>query len=288
MKLYSLDDLPAVPRTVALGYFDGGHIGHSALLDTAVQDAHEHSYESTVFTFPSLATKRGTPLSRLSDRLAFFESRGIDSVVLVPFDEVKDVPAECFVTEVLQKRLFTQNAVCGFNYRFGKGAVGDGTLLLRLLPDSTVLPPTRFDGTPVSASRIREALGAGDIPSVTAMLGHPYTLTGTVAHGKAAGRSLGFPTANIRPETALPRYGVYKTRVTVDGITYAGITDIGVRPTLESAGDARAETFLCGFSGDLYEKELRIELLDFLREEKHFSSLEQLKRQIEEDLTHVK
>ena len=120
------------------------------------------------------------------------------------------------------------------------------------------------------------------------MLGHPYTLTGTVAHGKAAGRSLGFPTANIRPETALPRYGVYKTRVTVDGITYAGITDIGVRPTLESAGDARAETFLCGFSGDLYEKELRIELLDFLREEKHFSSLEQLKRQIEEDLTHIK
>ncbi len=288
MRLYSLDDLPAVPRTVALGYFDGGHVGHSALLDTAVRYAREHGYESSVFTFPSLPTKRGTPLSRLADRLAFFEGAGIDSVVLAPFDEVKDISAERFVTEVLADRLLARSAVCGFNYRFGKGATGDGALLSRLLPQSTVLPPTRFEGAPVSASRIREALLRGDVPSVTAMLGRPYALAGTVSHGKAAGRTLGFPTANIRPETALPRYGVYKTRVTVDGVAYRGITDVGVRPTLEYAGDARAETFLCGFTGDLYGKEIRIELLSFLREEMRFSSPEELARQIEKDLAHLK
>lgn len=287
MRLYSLENAPAVPRTIALGYFDGGHIGHAALLAETVCYARAHGTEATVFTFPALPTKHGAPLFRLADRLAFFEAAGIDSVVLAPFEVVKDISAEDFVTAILSDRLSVSAAVCGFNYRFGKGAAGDSTLLLRLLPSSTVLPPTLYDGVPVSASRTREALSAGDLPSVTAMLGHPYEVVGTVSHGKAAGRTLGFPTANIRPETALPRFGVYKTAVTVDGVTYAGLSDVGIRPTLEDAGEARIETFLRGFSGDLYEKEIHIAFLSFLREEMHFASPEALARQIGEDLKHL-
>ena len=288
MRIYSLEDAPSLPRTVALGYFDGGHIGHSALFAETVRRAKEDGCESTVFTFPALATKRGTPLSRLSDRLDFFESAGIDSVVLVPVETVRNIPADAFVSEILIGRLSATAAVCGFNYRFGKGAEGDGTLLSRLLPRSTVLPPMLYEGTPVSTSRIREALTLGDIPSATAMLGRPYTVTGTVSHGKAAGRTLGFPTANIRTETALPRFGVYKTAVTVDGVRYTGLTDVGVRPTLEDAGETRVETFLCDFSGDLYEKEIAVSFLAFLREEMHFSSSEELMRQITRDLANLK
>lgn len=287
MRLYSLNDAPKVCRVIALGYFDGGHVGHQALLAEAVRLAHIDGCESAVFSFPNLPTKTGAPLSSLEDRLAFFERMGIDSVILAPFDEVRDVTAEAFAGTVLSERLGAVRAVCGFNYRFGRGALGNGALLQVLLPQSVVLSPTLYEGLPVSASRIRTALSEGDITSVTAMLGKPYSVSGKVTHGKALGRVLGFPTANISASTMLPRYGVYKTAVTVEGVTYKGLTDVGVRPTVEGTGDVRVETFLCGFSGDLYEKTLSIAFLSFVREEKKFASFEELSDQIARDLENL-
>lgn len=271
----------------ALGYFDGGHLGHLALLKETVAKAKALGCKSTVFSFEELPTKRGAPLSRTADRLAFFAATGIERAVLVPFSSVQRLGAEEFVATVLKERLGTLFAVCGFNYRFGFGAAGDASLLGALLPGSVILPPLLYADAPVSTTRIREALGAGDLRSATAMLGRPYTVKGAVVRGKALGRSLGFPTANIKPETALPRFGVYKTDVLIDGTHYTGLSDVGVRPTVEGKGEARIETFLPHFSGDLYGKEIAVSFLSFLREEKQFENAEALAAQIARDLAAI-
>lgn len=285
MQIYDLAAIGApVPCVTALGYFDGGHIGHRTLIGEAVREARASHLHSTVFSFPTLSTKAGEPLMTLASRLNFFESMGVDTVVLAHFEDVRALSAEAFVSDVLQKRLGTLHAVCGFNYRFGRGATGDGALLSRLLPQSTVLPPTLYEDKPVSTSRIRCALKAGAVEDAAAMLGAPYTVTGTVTHGKSVGRTLGFPTANIRVETVLPRFGVYKTRVQIDGVLYDGLTDVGVRPTAEASGEVRVETFLRDFTGDLYGKTLAVSFLSFVREEKRFSSLDELTAQIARDL----
>jgi riboflavin kinase/FMN adenylyltransferase len=285
MQIYDLAAIGApVPCVTALGYFDGGHIGHRTLIGEAVREARASHLHSTVFSFPTLSTKEGEPLMTLASRLNFFERMGVDTVVLAPYEDVRALSAEAFVNDVLKKRLGTLHAVCGFNYRFGKGATGDGALLSRLLPQSTVLPPTLYEDKPVSTSRIRCALKAGAVEDAAAMLGAPYTVTGTVTHGKSVGRTLGFPTANIRVETVLPRFGVYKTRVQIDGVLYDGLTDVGVRPTAEASGEVRVETFLRDFTGDLYGKTLAVSFLSFVREEKRFSSLDELTAQIARDL----
>ena len=287
MRIYQLADVPSTARALALGYFDGGHTGHAALLRETVRFAREQGYESSVFTFPSLPTKKGAPLSTLSDRLAFFEAMGIESVILAPFDEVRDFSADDFAEGILKARLSARAVVCGFNYRFGKGALGNGETLARHFAECHVLPPRIYGDAPVSASRIRTALAAGDVSAASEMLGRPYTVMGEVAHGKAVGHVLGFPTANILTPTMLPRYGVYKTTVTVEGNVYRGLSDVGIRPTLEAEGVPRVETFLSGFSGDLYGKKLSVSFLSFVREEKKFESPDALIAQIKKDLENL-
>ncbi len=285
MNILSLKEVRGLPqKVVALGYFDGGHTGHRALLRETIKRAAAYECDSAVFSFPSLPTKGGELLSSLDGRLAFFEEMGIGTVILAAFDEVRTMSAEAFVSDILKERCAARLAVCGFNYRFGHGASGDGDTLCRLLPESVVLPPTLFDGAPVSASRIRTALSNGDMEAASKMLGRPYTVKGKVTHGKAMGATLGFPTANIRPETLLPRLGVYKTEVKVDGVSYAGLSDVGVRPTVEGGGEVRVETFLPHFSGDLYGATLSVSFLSFLREEKRFASTDELAAQIRRDL----
>ena len=287
MKIYRFADVTSKARAIALGYFDGGHVGHAALLRETVRIASQQGYESSVFTFPSLPTKKGAPLSTLPDRLAFFEAMGVESVILSPFDEVRDLSADAFAEDVLKAKLSAKAVVCGFNYRFGKGALGNNETLARHFSECHVFPPHIYGDSPVSASRIRASLTEGDISSVREMLGRPYTVTGKVSHGKAVGHLLGFPTANILPQTMLPRYGVYKTEVTVDGKTYRGLSDVGIRPTLEAEGMPRVETFLANFSGDLYEKQLSVSFLSFVREEMKFDSPDALIAQIEKDLENL-
>lgn len=288
MRVFRLTDLPTSRgQAIALGYFDGGHRGHAALLEKAVSEARTRGIESAVFSFSELPTKSGVPLSREADRLAFFEAAGIDNVILVPFDAVRTLSPMEFVTSFLAEKCRARLALCGFNFRFGYKAEGDTALISRLLPESVVLPPMLYEDIPISATRIREALARGEIDAANAMLGHPYTVSGTVTHGKAMGRTLGFPTANVVPTVFLPRHGVYKTTVEVDGIFYTGLSDVGVRPTVENTCDARVETFLKDFTGDLYGKTLKISFLSFLREEKRFSSPDALKEQIARDLQNL-
>lgn len=282
MRVFKLCDfIPSRPQAIALGYFDGGHIGHRAILSGA---AATDECESAVFSFPTLPTKSGVPLSSLDDRLAFFEEMGISNVILAPFDEIKDLTAEAFVKEILIKRLHARMAFCGFNYHFGKGARGDTALLSQALPASVIFPPTLYKGEAVSTTRIRHALLAGEVEDAAKMLGKPYTVSGIVIHGAARGRTLGFPTANIRPASLLPRNGVYKTEVLIDGKAILGLSDVGTRPTVDGTGGVRVETFLPDFSGDLYDKRISVAFLSFLREEKKFDSLAQLQAQIALDL----
>ncbi len=286
MRILHLKDAALnAPQAIALGYFDGGHIGHAALIRKTVSEARRTGCESAVFSFLHLPTKKGAPLSSEADRLRFFEAAGIQNVILADFDEVRDLSPDAFCKQVLTSRLAARFALCGFNFRFGRGAAGDGALLCQALPGSIVLPPTLYKGAPVSSTRIREALSHGALDDASAMLGHPYTVSGTVSHGRAIGRSIGFPTANITTPLFLPRFGVYKTRATVDGASYTGLTNVGVRPTVEGAGEVRVETFLPDFSGDLYEKSLHIAFLAFLREERHFDSLDALQAQIAKDIS---
>jgi riboflavin kinase/FMN adenylyltransferase len=286
MQIYDLAAIGApVPCVTALGYFDGGHIGHRTLIGEAVREARASHLHSTVFSFPTLSTKAGEPLMTLASRLDFFERMGVDTVVLAPFEDVRALSAEAFVNDVLKKRLGTLHAVCGFNYRFGRGATGDGALLSRLLPQSTVLPPTLYEDKPVSTSRIRCALKAGAVEDAAAMLGAPYTVTGTVTHGKSVGRTLGFPTANqpLPEGRAAPRDGVYVTEaVTEDGRTFRAVTDVGLRPTVAGVG-RRAESHLIDFSGDLYGRPLTVRYLARLRDEVAMPDLAALTAQIKKD-----
>lgn len=285
MRVLKLEDAVFQrPLAAALGYFDGGHLGHAALLTRTVAEAKRHGCESAVFTFTHLPTKNGAPLSTEDDRLAFFERMGIENVILASFGELRTLSPEDFVSSVLVKRCHARLTLCGFNFRFGYKAAGDTALLSRLLPESVVLPPMLYKDSPISSTRIREALSLGNTDEAEAMLGHPYYVSGTVTHGKAVGRALGFPTANIVPKTLLPRYGVYKAEIVIEDRRYMGLCDVGVRPTVENTSDARVEVFLKDFTGDLYGKTLKISFLSFVREEKRFASLEALKEQIARDL----
>lgn len=281
--LYLHEAKPQNRQAIALGYFDGGHIGHAKILHAA-RNAISENCESAVFSFPTLPTKSGAPLLSLDDRLAFFEKNGIQNVFLAPFDCVRDLSATAFLEEILITRLHACKAFCGFNYRFGKGAEGDASLLCRLLPESTVFPPTLYEGAAISATRIRTALLSGEVENAAQMLGRYYAVKGEVIHGDARGRTIGIPTANVIPCVLLPRFGVYKTEVRFDGRVFKGLSDVGVRPTVTGDNTPRIETHIPDFSGDLYGKQIEISFLSFLREEKKFSSLDELRAQIALDI----
>lgn len=289
MRVFSLPcPLPSAPAVVALGCFDGTHLGHAALFAHTLAEAERLSALPAVFTFSDFLPGKGAPLSTLDDRLSAMEAMGIEAVFLAPFSAIRELSAADFIHSVLKEKLRAVNTVCGFNYRFGAGTAGDGDTLLAHFPEAIRVPAVTYEGTPISSTRIRAALAEGRVEAAAAMLGRPYTVTGTVSHGKAMGHLFGYPTANLSVPTLLPAYGVYETRVTVDGKVYTGLSDVGVRPTLEKAGEERVESFLFDFEGDLYEKTVSVSFLRRLRDEIHFETPEALSAQITRDVASIK
>ncbi len=276
------------PTVVALGCFDGTHVGHAALFAETVKLANALDAVPAVFTFSDFLPSKGTPLSTLDDRLAVMEEAGVETVFLSPFHEVKALSATDFIRTVLKDGLGALATVCGFNYRFGAGATGDGETLKQAFPLAVQVPAVTYGDAPISSSRIRAALTAGEVEEAAAMLGRPYTVRGEVSHGKSVGRAFGFPTANLAVSTLLPAYGVYETRVTVDGVAYAALSDVGVRPTVEAKGEARVESFLLDFEGDLYGRTLSVSFLRRLRDEMRFDGVEALRAQIEKDVKSIR
>ncbi len=285
--------VPSADRAVALGLFDGVHLGHRRVLMNTLG---AEGLVSAVLSFGDGAAALKTDAVKLCSEAytaALLESIGIEEWFQADFDAVRDLSPEAFVERVLVAQLGAKRVCCGFNFRFGKGGKGDAALLKTLCEahgiELVVADELCDEGGTVSSDRIRRLIEAGEVQEASRILGHPFVIDTPVSHGQALGRTLGSPTANqILPDGfVLPRFGVYMSTAVIDGKTYYGVTNIGMRPTV-GAPSPLAETWFDGFDGDLYDRPLEVVLTRFLREEMRFASVEELKTQILADRDHAR
>lgn len=300
MEIIRIHDLPDVrssqPSVMALGNFDGIHIGHQQLISRAKEMAQRLGVASSVLTFyPHPRQVLGKSnyanlLTPVEEKLRVFRELGIDIVHVVDFTmQFAGLSAEQFVGQFLAK-MQPQAVVIGFDYAFGRGGQADASQLKHLAEDIGIMVDivgavNRY-GEKISSTLIREKLSYGDVRIVHELLGRPYALTGQVVHGEKRGRLLGFPTANIQPDDAytLPKNGVYLVRVLVQNEWQTGVLNIGTKPTFHDTQHRTLEAHLLNFSGDLYDQQVRVEFLDFIRDEKRFLSVDDLVSQIRADV----
>ena len=275
---------------VALGKFDGIHIGHAKLLAHTAQTAKKLGCTGAMYVI-SLGK---CSLADEQDMRNFAKTLGLDAIytdMLTP--EYMAMSPQQFVQDIIARRLNAKHVVVGYNYRFGKGRCGNTALLrsecAKYDIGVTVIDcvTADIDGTEVavSSTEIRNRLAEGQVAAAATMLGRPYCIKGVVQHGRRLGHTIGFPTINFYPSGCeLPiKNGVYVTRVTVDGETYTGITNIGINPTVTKNNALRVETHILDFNKDIYGKNVRLEFVDFLRNEVKFDTLEQLSAQLDAD-----
>ena len=280
---------------VALGNFDGFHLGHQAVVGRAIQRGFHERRPVIVATFdphPVQFFKPDVPpfrLTTLDQREALFAHAGADAMLVFHFDKALAVTSsEDFVSEVLAKEIGAAGVVTGDDFTFGRGRKGDVPLLKALGEQHGVIAeavaPVVLGGTRISSGRIREALQAGDIGTATHLLTRDYAIEGVVQRGDARGRELGYPTANVElGDYQRPKYGIYAVRVTLDdGSEHPGVASLGVRPTFEPAHEL-LEAYLFGFEGDLYGRRIEIALHAWIREERKFDGPEPLAAQMRED-----
>ncbi len=281
-----------VPCALALGFFDGVHLAHRELIRTARAEADKHALPLAVFTFPSECAFLKGGAGRIygtDEKVKIFESLGVDMCIIADFASMAELCAEDFIKKVLISDIGASVAVAGYNFRYGKGAMGNASLLSAVMSAegrrAVILGEYKHEGCEVSSTMIRDYIKAGKIKQANALLGKEYFFTGTVEHGRAEGRRLGFPTVNtaLPPNRQIPRLGVYKTRIPIDGKDHSGLTNIGVCPTFGER-TVHLETYILGYEGDLYGRVLDIFLVDFVRDEMHFSSKEELIMQINIDI----
>ncbi len=284
-------------RSIALGTFDGVHRGHRRVIGTAVEHARAQGLRPIVVTFdphPLRVLQPADPPPLLTDTAAKAEiaaQLGAEELLAIPFtDELSQMEPEDFVADVLVGVLDTRQVSVGANFRFGHGARGDVDLL-RSGPEfeTTVVPLVEHGDSPVSSSRIRELVAAGDMVAAADLLGAPYRMEGEVVPGDARGRELDMRTANVAPAPGalIPRAGIYAATARVEGGEVPAAVSIGVRPTFEDAGDLRVEAHLIGWEGDLYGRRLRLSFLERLRDELKFDSAADLQEQMRDDIEQV-
>ncbi len=279
---------------VALGNFDGVHLGHQELVRRLRAAAAPAGLSAVALTFDPhplsvLAPARApVPLTTLDERARLLRSCGLDAVVALPFtDELSRCPAEEFARRYLAEWLRARRVAVGQGFRFGRGRAGDAELLGRLGTalgfEVLVVPPVLEDGQPVSSTRVREALGRGAVEVAAGLLGRPHRLRGRVIEGARRGRGLGFPTANLAPpEVALPADGVYAGWALLEGDRHAAVVNVGRRPTFDH-GELRLEAHLLDWQGDLYGRELALDFVARLRGERRFDGPAALVAQIGHD-----
>ena len=295
---------PPEGSAITIGTFDGVHLGHRALIARAVATANELGCASVVLTWdkhPNVVVHpdRVPPLLATPERrIELLAERNPDQLVILQFDqELSQWTPERFVEEVLVAGLGARAVFVGENWRFGKGASGNADLLAELGKElgfaAEPVPLESVAGERVSSSRIRKAVGEGDMELAAAMLGRPFDMAGVVVHGDARGHGLGFPTANVGldPELIHPARGVYAGRALVADAWYTAAINVGVNPTFggdPASTPLRVEAFLLDFSGDLYDRPIRIEFSKRLRDEEKFESSEALIAQIQRDVAETK
>ncbi len=283
----------SAPVVAALGNFDGVHTGHRALLDRTVEMSRIHGAVPAVWTFSAPPfPERCRYLTTLSEKLTLFREAGIRYVMLYDFPAIRDMTPEAFVSEILISECGVVGCVCGFNYRFGRGGLGTPELLRSLMEPSggfvSVEAPVLLDGTPVSSTRIRAYLEAGDVQKAALCLGRLYTVSGPVLHGKALGRTIGVPTLNqaLLPGMQTAARGTYATYVVIDDTPCPAVTNIGIRPSIaeNDPHTLNAETHIIDYKGWLYGKNITVCFRYRLRDERSFASLDALKAQIDADI----
>ena len=272
---------------VALGYFDGVHLGHRELISLLVREARADGLKSYVLTFEDNIAKTKKTQSIIyntEEKVRIFESLGVDGVIIADFSSISGLSPESFVFDVLIDSLGVELAISGYNFRFGKFAAADSSRLIELMEDkgkrALVLSERRIDGKTLSATVIREYLSAKRLDEATKMLGAPYFIEGTVERGLGLGKGFGFPTVNIPIRESSPlTSGVYRTAVKIGDKLYTGVTNVGSCPTVKER-EIHTETLIADFDGNLYGQNIKIYFLGYLREEKLFDSVDGLREQI--------
>ena len=275
----------------ALGFFDGVHLGHAALLASCRKLAEEQGCKAAAVTFsshPDTLVLGKTPnlINTIEDRVRLLKAAGMDDVIVLPFDKrMMTCPWQDFLT-LLVEHYHAAGLVCGHDFRFGNRGEGNATLLQDYCQEKgmpcAIVPEQKLEEVTISSTHIRTLLENGNMEEAVRFLGHPHILTGRVEHGRQLGRTVGIPTANLHiPEGVLtPRLGVYACKATLEnGETYMAVTNIGSRPTV-NGHRITVEPWLLDFSGDLYGQKLNLSLYSFLRPERKFSDLEELSAEI--------
>lgn len=293
MQIFDTLKKTEYPTAIALGFFDGVHIGHRDVIKKCVS-------MSAKLNTPAVLTFKSSPSDSFSadkkpllttnqKKFELLSELGVEDVFCVDFEQIKDMSAETFVRDVLHSTLNAQEVVTGFNYHFGKGgnATADDmiTLCKKYGIKAQKCDPVMFDNAPVSSTRIRECIMSGDIHSANEMLGYNFSVEGEITSGNHIGATLKAPTINQRLSDTLvmPKFGVYATKVFIDDKQYFGATNIGKHPTVGECYPV-CETHLLNYNGELlYGKNARTELLNFVRPEQKFSDTAELKSQIEND-----
>lgn len=301
MKVYrDFENIDNIPNAVlTIGTFDGVHVGHQKIIRRLNAEAAKNHGESVLFTFfphPRMVISpdnHGLKLIQTQqEKIQNLERLGLKHLIIFPFTkEFSNLSADTFVREYLVNKLKVKTIVVGYDHQFGKNREGTLEQLKKLsleLPfDVIEIPAHEIDEVNVSSTKIRHAIETGDIETANLYLDEPFELSGKIAHGQALGRTIGFPTANIEVEDPLkiiPANGVYAVEAKLaDGRKFAGMMNIGTRPTVTSEKQVKLEVSLFDFSEDIYDQRITVYLLQRIRDEKRFDSVETLKSQLQQD-----
>lgn len=293
MKVFSLENKSDAKCVIALGFFDGVHLGHRAVLKKATEQAKKLGVLSAVFSFTD-NKKEGKKAAAgeiysASRRCELFSELGFDFAIMPDFSAFSSLSPDEFVG-ILKNNFKACAFVCGNDFRFGKGAIGDVALLKELAAqndiETYIVDEVITNGQGVSSTRIREALKSGDIKTANKLLGREYSISAEVVHGKQIGSEVLYPTINQTFEDggALLKFGVYASKTIYDGRIMPSVTNIGICPTFLEKRLPASETYIIDADVNLYGKRVEVRLIEFLREEKQFESPEALKKQIEKDI----
>lgn len=301
MKIFHGTDNANILRgtVLTLGVFDGLHLGHQRIMQTVVERAKANELVPTVITFDPhpravLHPENAPPLLQtLDQRLANFEFLGIKQAIVIPFNKAfAETDAETFLHDIVYERLQAREVYLGRGFFFGKNRGGNIELLNEMSKKlgffAAEVAEVQLRGTRISSSKIRRLLADGKVNLARRMLGRPYGVEGQIIHGFERGRTIGFPTANLKPHNrVIPKYGVYATAVLINDVWRKSITNVGVRPTFEDESAPSIESYIFDFDGDLYGDVLRVRFLHRIRNERKFNGINELKAQIERDTQHT-
>lgn len=283
---------------VALGVFDGIHRGHQAVINSAVAFKKEGLYPA-VFTFDTdtVTSKNNGKLDVLiSDELKIkkLSELGVEYIYSPEFSQIKELTAQEFVKTVIKDRLNAGVVVCGENFHFGKGGFNGSSQLSVICAQygikTVIVPFTTYEGKPISSTEIRRLIREGRIDTADSLLGYDFHFSGKVVHGNSIGKTLNFPTINqhFEKRQVVPRFGVYASCAEIEGVMYASITNVGIKPTIGSEHEPLAETYIIDYDNDLYGKYVTVYLKSFIRPERKFEGLNELKHQLSEDVRKAK